>query len=115
MAQPVALEHARTDLEARIRRAIKDHATGAPLALDLSIEHEGHDGAGPLSDAPPSISTVVRELVASFHGNVVVRGAGLRARHVTAFDSDGDGEATVSVRFVYDQESTSTNPSDRAA
>ena len=115
MALPFALQHAQDDLQRSIESAISAHAKGVPLQLDLSIEDERGPSTGPLSDASKPIEEAVRALVGSFHEDENVRQAGLRARHVTAFDSDGDGKGTVNVRYVYQQEATSSDPADAAA
>ena len=115
MASPFALEAAKQDLQQKIEAAVTAHATGAPMELDISIDERATPEHGALSDAPEGLEADVRRLVDGFHAHEAVREADLRARHVTAFDSDGDGVGTVSVRFVYRQEAHSSDPSDRAA
>ena len=115
MASPFALDAARQDLHAKIEAALERFATGAPVELDLSFAEPGIPDVGALSDAPDTLEREVRRLVDEFHTHEAVRDAGLQVRHVTALDSDGDGQGSVSVRFVYRDEIEGDDPADLAA
>lgn len=104
-ARAEALERAKQSLQSSLETAINEHQQGLrrPLELDLSFD-EGTSERGALSDADDSIAAQVRALVEAFHMDPAVTATGVRAKHVTALDSDGDGQAVVRVRFVYPDE-----------
>lgn len=104
MSSPYALKISQDQLKADIEAAIARHANGRPLALDLSIDEDDIPDVGAISDAPPTLNDEVRALVQAFNATDVAQHGPVAARHVTAFDSDGDGKATVSIRYSYAEE-----------
>jgi len=104
MSSPFALKVYQDQLKSDIEKAITSFADGSALELDLSIDEADTPGVGALSTAPETLNDAVRQLVAAFNDTDVAKGGPVRARHVTAFDSDGDGKATVSIRYSYADE-----------
>ena len=96
------LEAAKTDLSNSIERLIEEHLSksGQRAALDLSFD-EGVDTVVEDTEHDASVVEGAKALVASFHDAPEVKQSGVRVKHVTAIDSDGDGDAVVNVRFVY--------------
>lgn len=96
------LEAAKHDLEASIEKLIEEHLSrsGERATLDLSFD-EGVDTVVEDTEHDPSVVEGTKALVASFHDQPEVRQSGVRVKHVTAIDADGDGDAAVNVRFVY--------------
>ncbi len=101
-AAALKLESAKTDLENSIERLIEEHLSksGKRATLDLSFD-EGVDTVVEDTEHDASVVEGTKALVASFHDQPEVRQSGIRVKHVTAIDSDGDGDAVVNVRFVY--------------
>ncbi|MBE2187204.1 MAG: hypothetical protein IAE99_10575 [Rhodothermales bacterium] len=104
MTSPFSLKIAQDQLVADIKAAIAEHATGQPLELDLSVDESDTPDVGALSTSAPGLNADVRRLLAAFNASDVAQGGPVLARHVTAFDSDGDGVATVTVRYSYSDE-----------
>lgn len=104
MSSPYALKVYQDQLEADVKAAIERYADGKALALDLSIDESDIPDVGALSDSPPTLNDEVRRLLHTFNDSDVAKNGPVAARHVTAFDSDGDGKATVSIRYSYSDE-----------
>jgi hypothetical protein len=96
------LEAAKQDLKNSIEQLIEEHLSrsGQRATLDLSFD-EGMDTVVEDTEHDPAVVEGTKALVASFHEQPEVRQSGVRVKHVTAIDSDGDGDASVNVRFVY--------------
>lgn len=96
------LEAAKRDLSNSIERLIEEHLSksGKRATLDLSFD-EGVDTVVEDTEHNATVVESAKALVESFHDQPEVRQSGVRVKHVTAIDSDGDGDAVVRVRFVY--------------
>lgn len=104
MATPFSLKIAQDQLVADIKAAIAEHANGEALELDLSVDELDTPDVGALSTSAPDLNAHVRRLLAAFNASDAALSGPVLARHVTAFDSDGDGVATVTVRYSYSDE-----------
>jgi ketosteroid isomerase-like protein len=96
------LEAAKQDLQAAIESLVEEHlsAKGARASLDLSFD-EGIDTIVEDTEHNAAVVEGTKALVDSFHDQPEVRQSGVRVRHVTAIDADGDGDAAINVRFEY--------------
>ena len=105
MANPLALEQSQHRLEADLKAAIARHADGKPHELDLSFGERGTPEVGALSDLHDGVELEVYRLIDAFHEDPLVQDSGMRVAHLTAIDSDGDGQAVVRLRYRYADDS----------
>lgn len=115
MANPLALEQSQHRLEADLKAAIARHADGKPHELDLSFGERGTPEVGALSDLHDGVELEVYRLIDAFHEDPIVQDSGMRVAHLTAIDSDGDGEASLRVRYRYADDTDPRGASDRLA
>ncbi len=105
MQQARAIEEAKERLEASLVDTVSTYLTKnpEPLELDVDFSDTGSDVSA-VSTQDEALITQVHSLVDLFHHHDAVQQSGVKVRHVTAIDSNGDGQAAVNVRYVYPDE-----------
>ena len=95
----IKLEQAKQDLESQLEQAIRafEQRTEGPVAVNMDLD----DDAGENEQVDAELRAHVRNLVDAFHSRDVVQQTGVRAHHITAFDSDADGTVAVNVKYEY--------------
>lgn len=104
--QARALEEAKQRLEESLVECVNNHLSTHPdaLELDLAFDKSGKETASEISTRDEGLVTQVKSLVDLFNHHEAVKRSGVQVRHVTAIDSNGDGQAAVNVRYVYPDE-----------
>lgn len=95
----IKLEQAKQDLESQLEQAIRafEQRTEGPVAVNMDLD----DDAGENEQIDAELRSHIRNLVDAFHARDVVQQTGVRAHHITAFDSDADGTVAVNVKYEY--------------
>ncbi len=106
MQQARAIEEAKERLEQSLAECVNNFLATHPdpVEVNVSFDETGHSETDPVSSNDEGLLTQIRSLVELFHTHEAVQRSGVRARHVTAIDSNGDGQAAVNVRYVYPDE-----------
>lgn len=106
MQQARALEEAKARLQESLEDAVNSYLAKNPEPIELDVEFDdtGHKITSDVSTDDEALVTQVKSLVDLFRHHDAVQRSGVQVRHVTAIDSNGDGQAAVNVRYVYPDE-----------
>lgn len=106
--QARAIEEARVRLEQSLAECVNNYLAShpEPVEINVAFDDQGQEASqsGSPSNTDEALLTQIRSLVGLFHQHEAVKRSGVQVRHVTAIDSNGDGQAAVNVRYVYPDE-----------
>ena len=106
--QARAIEEAKTRLEESLVASVNNYLASHPEPVEINVAFDEQGQEASQTGSPPStdeaLLTQIRSLVDLFHQHEAIRQSGIQIRHVTAIDSNGDGQAAVNVRYVYPDE-----------
>ena len=105
MQQARAIEEAKQRLEQSLVECVNNHLAShpAPIEVNVSFDETEREPEADTSEEA-ALTKQIRQLVELFHKHDAVQRSGIEVRHVTAIDSNGDGQAAVNVRYVYPDE-----------